>query len=126
VATVVASKDGKDLGTSEMRFTVIPPADEMLKLGADHELLRRIAAETKAGSYELGRLQELIDELIRSDTSTRPEQVAVRAGNFAHIATALAGKPADWPRKYDLPMQAVIVVALLAMEWILRRRWQLP
>lgn len=125
IAAITATKDGKDLGQSDVKFTVVPPADEMLKLAADRELLRRIAIETRAGSYDIGRFPELVDELIRGDPSARPEQLVVRIANFAHVATVVAGRPADWPRKYDLPMQAAIVVPLLAIEWVLRRRWQL-
>ncbi len=125
VVIVSASKDGKELGKSEVKFTVVPPADEMFKLAADHALLRQIAAATRGGSYELGRFPELVDELIRSDTSTRPEQMSIRFGNFAHAASALSGRPADWPREYDLPLQGAIVVVLLTVEWMLRRRWQI-
>ncbi|QOV89665.1 glutamine amidotransferase [Humisphaera borealis] len=125
VASIAATKDGAALGQTEIRLKVIPPADEMHKLAANHPLMRRIAAETNAGSYALDQVPELVDELIRSDTTTRPEQMAIRVGNFAHVVSALAGKPADWPRTYDLPIQALFVIALLTVEWILRRRWQL-
>jgi len=125
VATIAATKDGQALGQSEVKFTVVPPQGEMLKLAANHALLRRIAAETHASSYDLSRLPELVDELIRSESSSKPEQVAIRLGNFAHALTALSGRPANWPRRYDLPMQALIVLTLLTAEWVLRRRWQL-
>jgi hypothetical protein len=39
---------------------------------------------------------------------------------------ALTGNVPHWDKKYDLPMQGMLVIALLAGEWILRRRWQLP
>ena len=35
------------------------------------------------------------------------------------------GSPAQWQTRYDLPMQAALVVGLLMAEWLLRRRWQM-
>ena len=36
---VIATKDGKELGRQKLNFTVIPPADEMLKIAANPQLL---------------------------------------------------------------------------------------
>lgn len=124
VATVKAEKDGGVLGSSDVRFVVVPPQDEMLELSADPTLLRRIAAETRGSAYQLDRFPELVDELVRTEANTRPEQVTARLASFPHAAGTLAGLRVGWPREYDLPMQGAIVVALLTVEWVLRRRWQ--
>ena len=126
-ATIIAkTRDGKPLGQQNVKFTVIPPADELLKIAANPALMREIAARTHGGYYELGQLSDLINELVRTDTKTpKTQQVSVRFANFFLAVPGLFGARYDLPRKYDLPMQALIVVPLLAGEWILRRRWQL-
>ena len=43
---VVATKDGKELGRQKLGFSVIPPADEMLKIAANPQLLIDIANKT--------------------------------------------------------------------------------
>ena len=64
--------------------------------------------------------------MIRNEPpSARTQQVSVRVANFFASAPALFGSYPEWDRKYDLPLQALIVVPLLTVEWILRRRWQL-
>lgn len=127
VAELSASKDGKPLGKQELKFTVIPPAEEMLKIAANPQLLREIAAQTQGFHYELAQLPNLIDELIRTEkaaVSARQETVAL--SNVPRtLLTMLSGNPA-WPSKHDLPMQALVVVMLLGGEWLLRRHWQLP
>jgi hypothetical protein len=126
-ATLTATKDGKELGRQELKFSVIPPADEILKLAANPKLLTDLAAATNGSSYDLSRLPALIDELIRSNREpVQAKQVSVPLANFVRAAMAFFGRYPEWPKKYDLPMQGALVVALLAAEWILRRRWQLP
>lgn len=125
-ATLIATRDGKTLGRRELKFTVIPSADELLKIAANPTLLRQIAADTHGSFYELGRLPDLIDELIRTDTRTpKSQQVVIRLANFPYTLAALIGRHPDLPRKYDLPIQALLVVPLLGVEWVLRRRWQI-
>src|SRR5262249_51941091 len=123
---VVATKDGKELGRQKLKFTVIPPADEMLKLAANPKLLAAVAEQSHGFHYPLGQFPELIDQLIRSDPhATGPQQRSVPLSNYVRIAAAvIGGADPTWPRKYDLPMQGAIVVTLLAAEWLLRRRWQ--
>ena len=124
---LVASKDGKELGRQPLKFTVIPPADEMLKLAANPTLMASIAEQTQGFHYPLAQLPMLIDQLIRTDpAATTAKQQAVPLANTFRAVAALAGHPPQWSGKYDLPMQAALVIALLAAEWILRRRWQLP
>ncbi len=127
VATLLASKDGKELGRQELKFMVIPPADEMLKIAANPALLAGISAQTHGLNDELARMPALLDELIR--TNKKPmeaKQVSVPLDNYLAAAMAWLGHHPQWPRKIDLPIQGLLVVVLLCTEWILRRRWQLP
>lgn len=125
-AELVATKDGKELGRQTLRFTVIPPADEMLRLAANPTLMAEIAQQTRGFSYPLAQLPTLIDELIRTDPAPQAVQRSIPLHNTVRTLLALAGRAPDWPRRYDLPVQAVLVVGLLVSEWMLRRKWQLP
>ena len=54
---------------------------------------------------------------------------AVRQGALPlalHPVMTFTGHEPQWQKKIDLPMQACLVVVLLASEWIMRRKWQLP
>jgi uncharacterized membrane protein len=122
-----ATKDGKPLGKQELKFTVIPPAEEMLKLAANPRLLAVIAERTRGFHNELAQLPNLIDELIRTGPAqeqARQESIPL-ANTLRALIASLGGNP-NWPTRYDLPTQAFLVVILLTSEWILRRRWQLP
>lgn len=123
---IVATKDQVELGRQVLRFSVIPPADEMLKLAANPALLADIANGTGGFHYPLAQLPTLIDQLIRQDeTAVQAEQRTVPIHNIVRLAMAAVGYTPDWPRRYDLPMQGMFVVGLLTCEWVLRRRWQL-
>jgi uncharacterized membrane protein len=122
-----ATKEGKPLGKQGLKFTVIPPADEMLKIAANPTLLAALSERTKGFHYRLEQLPALIDELIRSDpTANLAKSESVRISNFVGTALALAGRPPHWNKKYDLPMQGMLIILILSTEWILRRKWQLP
>lgn len=122
-----ATKEGKPLGKQELKFTVIPPADEMLKIAANPTLMAQLADRTKGFHYRLEQLPALIDELIKSDpTANAPRSESVRISNFIRTGLALAGRPPHWNKKYDLPMQGMLIILILSTEWILRRKWQLP
>ncbi len=124
---ISATKDGRELGGQTLRFTVIPPADEMLKIAANPALLEAIATGTNGFHYTLPQLPTLIDQLIRQDASAlQSEQRSIPLHNLIRLVAAATGHFPDWPRRYDLPIQAAFVTGLLAGEWILRRRWQLP
>jgi hypothetical protein len=126
-AQIVATKDGKPLGQAGLKFQVIPPADEMLKIAANPKLLEQIASATRGYHYSLAEFPSLIDELIRQQTASQPaQQQSVPLSSFCRAALAAIGKNPAWDRKYDLPMQAALVFAALCLEWALRRRWQLP
>jgi uncharacterized membrane protein len=123
---LTANKDGKQLGLQQLKFTVIPPADEMLKIAANPQLLAAIANATGGSAYNLPELPALIDELIRTDRhSVGPKQVFVPLYDFPKATMMLLGRDVTWPTIYDLPIQGLLVVLLLITEWILRRFWQL-
>ncbi len=126
IAVLTAGKDGNTLGTQELKFTVIPPAEEMLKLAANPALLKRIAQDTQGFHYDLAQLPTLIDQIIRQRPPLEARAESVSLANSFRTLLFLSGARPDWPTKYDLPMQALLVLLLLTTEWILRRRWQLP
>ena len=129
---LIASKEGKELGKQALKFTVIPPAEEMLKLAANPKLLEEIANQSGPAThrgmyYSLQQFPTLIDQLIRQDKGgATAKQETVPLGNTMRSLMALTGTIPRWDKKYDLPMQGMLVIALLTAEWLLRRRWQLP
>jgi uncharacterized membrane protein len=121
-----ANKDGKLLGSEQIKFTVIPPAEEMLKIAANPQLLAAVANATGGSAYNLPELPGLIDELIRTDRhSVGAKQVFLPLYDFPRAALMLTGHDVNWPSIYDLPVQGLLVLVLLSAEWILRRVWQL-
>jgi len=125
-AEVVASKDGAELGKQTIGFSVIPPADEMLKLAADPGTMQKIASETGGYAYTLAQLPQLIDLLARKGgPQSLVEQRSVPLHNATRSVLAMMGVYPTWAQRFDLPAQTLFVVLLLAVEWVLRRRWQL-
>lgn len=123
---LTATKDGKPLGQQTLKFTVLAPAEELTQLGAKPQLLADIASKTHGWSYPLAQAPQLVARLISTDTEGTPvRQVLIPLANVARLLPAALGNPADWPTRYDLPLQAALVVTLLMAEWLLRRRWQL-
>jgi uncharacterized membrane protein len=124
---VVATKDGKELGRQKLAFTVIPPADELLKIAANPQLLTAISNETHGYHYELGQFPQFIDQLIRTDPKFGlPQEHVVPVDNFVRALPELVRIHPEWDPKYDLPIQGMMMIGLLVGEWFLRRRWQLP
>jgi uncharacterized membrane protein len=124
---ISATKDGKPLGAQQLKFTVIPPAEELLKIAANPKLLSEIAQQTKGFSYDLAQLPNLIEQLIRSDPrQQQPHQESIPLANTIRTLLAFSGAQPNWLPKYDLPLQATLITLLLTTEWLLRRRWQLP
>lgn len=123
---LVASKDGKELGRQPLKFTVIPPAEEFVKLAAQPEQMRQIATSTRGFFKELRDLRELLETLAATQGDVARRERTVPLANTPRALLALAGIDVRWEAKFDLPMQAALVVLLLAAEWMLRRQWQLP
>ncbi len=125
--TLVATKDNKELGTQKLKFSVIAPADEMRKLAADPDLLRQIATATNGYYYELSQLNGLVQELIRTTAyNTGLRQTTVPLHSFLRAGVTATLGEQGWDKKYDLPTQGFLAILILAGEWFLRRRWQLP
>jgi uncharacterized membrane protein len=123
---VVASKDGQEIGRQTIGFSVIPPADEMLKLAADPRLMQQIATETGGYAYRLAQLPQLIDTLSRKGgEQALIQQRSVPLHSAPRSVLAMIGLYPAWAQRFDLPMQTLIVVVLLLGEWVMRRRWQL-
>ena len=122
-----ATKDGKNLGThKQLKFTIIAPADELLNLAAKPQLLAEISRYTRGYSYPLAQISQLVNQLVHVTPDSSPvRQVNVPLCNLFRIIPALVGHPPTWATQYDLPMQAVLILGLLMVEWLLRRRWQL-
>ncbi len=125
-AEVVASKDGAELGKQTMEFSVVPPADEMLKLASDVKLMQQIATDTGGYAYRIAQLPQLIDVLSRKGgEQVLTEQRSVPLHSATRSILAIAGVFPTWAQRFDLPMQTLLVVVLLVSEWVMRRRWQL-
>jgi uncharacterized membrane protein/methylmalonyl-CoA mutase cobalamin-binding subunit len=124
---VSASKDGKPLGSQTLKFTVIPPDDEMTKIAANPQLMEQIAAETGGFQRPLAELGELLDTLIATDPAAKTDamQRTVPLANTVRALMVWAGRDVPWPANSDLPMEGALVIGLLTGEWILRRKWQL-
>jgi uncharacterized membrane protein len=126
-AEIVASKDGKELGRETVKFSVLPPADEMMKIAANPKLMAEIASATGGFAYPLSQFNDLVDQLIQSDpASGATKEQSIPLANVIRVMLAVVGHDPGWAKKFDFPMQGAIVMSLLIGEWILRRRWQLP
>ena len=126
-----ASKEKDALGKQELKFTVLPPAEEMIKIAANPKLLGAIAAATAGENVELSELKSLVDRLVENllaedRDAPKPREEIVPLSNVVAAAGDLVGMRPDWPDYVHLPMQAGLIFVLLAGEWILRRRWHLP
>jgi hypothetical protein len=126
VLELTAEKDGQSLGSEELKFSVVPPAGEMDKVAANSQLMSQIAQATGGFSGSLDALPNILDALIRTDpTAHRTLQRSLPLDNWVRVVCAAVGSPHHWADRFDLPMQAGLVVVLLATEWVLRRRWEL-
>jgi hypothetical protein len=114
------------LGSQDLQFSIVPPADEMLKLAANPQLMTQIAQATGGFSGSLDQLPEILDALIRTDPNAHAqEEKSLPLDNFIGVIYATIGSPRTWADKFNLPMQAGLVIVFLSTEWILRRRWEL-
>ena len=125
---ISATKDGAPLGHETLKFSVVPPDDEMLKIAANPALMEEIATETGGFHGTLSELPEMVDTLIATDpaAAVRTVQHTIPLSNTVRVVLAMMGREAPWPEHSDLPMEGVLVMVLLTGEWVLRRKWQLP
>jgi len=101
---VEASRGGKRLGADKVEATVVPPLDELARGRANPALLRSLADEGN-GTYVAG-------------------------GQQAHLVRTINAEPARVQRSVCRPMVRrpwlwVIIIAVWALDWSLRRRWTL-
>ncbi|MGA2232102.1 MAG: glutamine amidotransferase [Tepidisphaeraceae bacterium] len=124
---VSATKDNAPLGKQTLKFSVIPPEDEMLKLAANPKQMEEIATETGGYYRPLAEFPDLLDTLIQTDPAAgQVVQHTVPLSNTLRLVFAWTGHDLPWPPHSDLPAQGALVVVLLAGEWVMRRKWQLP
>ena len=96
---------GVDLGTDAGSFSVGPSSLEYLATSADAALMRQIAARSGGTSTTLDGLEPLLQEISsQADFMPRTERT-VREASLRHVYLLL-----------------LIVIALLATEWVLRKR----
>jgi len=101
-----ATKDGDSLGADASNFSVLQAAGERDVLAAQPMTLQEIARTTGGSYVEIANISALADRL----AAQAPE-------------SALATKtiiPLSYPRPFFLGF-----IVLLALEWFLRRKWQL-
>jgi uncharacterized membrane protein len=116
--TIVASGKGKDVDGNEVsgppvtcRFIVYRDETELLRRAADHDFLRKLAA---AGSGRFHRADEL-PKVLRELERSAPEAGRQKAVYWP-----------DWRRASlggFLPSLFIAFVAVLTLEWGLRRYW---
>jgi len=125
---ITATKDNATLGKQSLKFSVVPPEDEMLKIAANPAQMEQIA--TDSGGYHrlLAEFPELVETLIQTDPAAAAQSVqrTVPLSNTIRMIMEATGHTAPWPAHSDLPVEGLLVITLLAGEWILRRKWQLP
>ena len=85
----------------ECAFEVLPRASESARLKPDFDALRKLASQSGGKFYTAATAKRLVDEL--------PRGTAVRT-------TPLAPRSA-----WNLPVWAALLVAILSLEWFLRR-----
>ena len=101
-------------GEASARFLAYPEvSDEMIRVAADHDLLRRVASAGGGKFYRLEDLPKFLEEL-----QSQPVEVLKPKPNYYP----------DWRRDKSqgfLPIWLVLFVVTLATEWGLRRFWGL-
>jgi hypothetical protein len=107
---------GKPLGSDRLVLQVAPHSAEMDRLARDEKTLRLIAERSSDGRYaDISGLPDVIDQLIE-----RQKILAGPAAKPTEINLAL-GLSAPW----DFTMLFLVFVALVTLEWLLRRTWHL-
>ena len=101
-----SSRDNLPLGADKASFTVLPAAGERDVLAAQPQTLATISQQTRGTSIDLPSLPALTERLL---AAAPPPRAA---------ATTLI--PMSHPRGFFL-----VFIGCLALEWFLRRRWQL-
>ncbi len=101
-------KQGAKLGEDRLPVIVAPHSRETDRLARDTATLRAIAARRDGRYAELSALPDVIDQIIQRQR-----------------ARLLPAPPARQVRLYNFTLLFLAFVALLTVEWVVRRRWQL-
>ncbi|HVT80364.1 MAG TPA: glutamine amidotransferase, partial [Phycisphaerae bacterium] len=101
-----ASKDNGDLGKDLTSFFVLPAAGERDILAAQPRTLKLISDRTAGTAVDISAIDALADRIL------------------ADLPPAPAASRLTVPLSYPRPYFAIFIV-LLALEWFLRRQWQL-
>ncbi len=101
-------KDGKLLGADSLPLTVAARSQETDRVARDAATLKAIADARRGRYAELAALPEIIDEIIHRKGAALPPPPAARQLGL-----------------YNFTALFLIFVALLTVEWYLRRNWQL-
>jgi uncharacterized membrane protein len=106
--------DGQEInGETTARFLVYQDDAEMVRRAADHDFLKKLAAGGGGRFHKPGELARYLQELAAQPVS-QGRQKAVSWPDWRR--TSLSG---------FLPALLMLFVALLSVEWFLRRRWGL-
>ncbi len=108
VRLLARDAQGKEIGSDEMSLTVEKHSTEMDNTDRDDGLLTRLASRSQGACDDLTRLPEMIDRLVERSAALAP--AAPQSRQYA---------------LYHFPVLFVLFVALLTVEWLLRRSWQL-
>ena len=107
IAVVAELPDDRSI-RDEMTFEVGKPSAELDRLAVNRELLQTIARSGKGQCVNLGGLGDLLGRLVAVRRQQQPAQAGVEFRFFGH------------PGGFFL-----LFIALVTVEWLLRRRWQL-
>jgi hypothetical protein len=108
---VTASKNGQLLGHAKARFSVMSQDLELDNTSADPDSMESLARATGGRCVAPEQLASLIQELTKSSAQHEVEQITRRT------------LWDTWP--YGVPGLLLAFVALLTLEWVLRKRWGL-
>jgi hypothetical protein len=104
----VVDAGGKEIASDPMLLLAAGASGETERLARDQELLNRITQRSGGAAVELPALGQLVSQLI--DLYRNPAQDNPAGQTY---------------RLYNFPLLFGAFVVLLAVEWLLRRRWQL-
>jgi len=114
-----AEKDGRTLGAAEAEFTVVQPNHEFERLAIDEGLLRALAERTRGKYYRLTSLNELFDGLRRRQTAESEHR------EWPLLDQQVLRLPGTVLTVTMTHLMFALFLALLTVEWLIRRRYLL-
>lgn len=94
-------KDGALLGSSQTSFVTGPVNHEARDAALNRELLTRVAVDTGGKYYELGKINDMIEELTHTESASSQRTAY-------HL--------------WDMPINFLLAVLLASAEWFIRKR----